>query len=82
MEVLVRCKVDVFLEPVYKTGDCCTICRNDNVRVFQKEWRVDWKDGSTCGISNDAGEHKELSENALRKVMTHDDEVIGRISMP
>lgn len=72
----------------YSTGDCCTVGqattlkRNDIVYVFQKLWRVDWKDGSTCGISNDAGEHKELSENALRKVRTHDDEVIGRISMP
>lgn len=73
---------------MYNTGDCCTVGqgatlkRNDIVYVFQKMWRVDWKDGSTCGISNDAGEHKELSENVLRKVRTHDDEVIGRISMP
>lgn len=42
------------------------IKRNDQVQVFGKTWRVDWRCLGWVGISNDEGEHKEVHVNALR----------------
>jgi hypothetical protein len=41
--------------------------RNDQVQIFGKTWRVDWRDMGWIGISNDEGEHKEVHVNALER---------------
>jgi len=41
--------------------------RNDQVQIFGKTWRVDWRDMGWIGISNDQGEHKEVHVNALER---------------
>ncbi len=41
--------------------------RNDQVQIFGKIWRVDWRDMGWIGISNDEGEHKEVHVNALER---------------
>ncbi len=43
-----------------------TIFRDDLVLYVGKLWRVDWVDGSTLGISNNGGEHKEIHEGCVR----------------
>lgn len=47
-----------------------TIFRDDLVVCFGKLWRVDWFDGSTLGISNNAGEHKEVGEGCVKLLST------------
>lgn len=39
--------------------------RNDIVRVYGKEWRVDHVDGSTIWISNDENEHLRIHAHAV-----------------
>jgi len=41
--------------------------RNDQVRIFGKTWRIDWRDGGWLGISNDEGEHKEVHVHAVER---------------
>jgi len=53
------------------------IKRNDQVQVFGKTWRVDWRCLGWVGISNDEGEHKEVHINALRREQKVED-IVGR----
>ncbi len=41
--------------------------RNDQVQIFGKTWRIDWRDGGWLGISNDEGEHKEVHVHAVER---------------
>lgn len=49
------------------------IKRNDQVQVFGKTWRVDWRVLGWVGISNDEGEHKEVHVNAIQREMKVED---------
>lgn len=44
--------------------------RDDLVLYVGKLWRVDWFEGSTLGISNNAGEHKEVGEGCVKLLST------------